>query len=283
MVAHSLSLSHEERTADQPRAKQLHPVILNRIDQINESIKLLRLQIPRGENIRFLPGQWLDVHVPDVPKAGGFTITSTPDDAQSKSASTKGFLELAVQRSPRNPPAAWLWRSPSEILGSVLNVRVGGSFIWPPPGIEIDQIKNLVFIAGGVGINPLVSIAAHLAQTQDMPERVSFLYSTRGILNERICFLSRLQNIFPSDDSKRRLALYLTGNHEVNAQIEESVCIHHRRITEEDILTALGDVSERSGVICYVCGPPGMTDKFVEVLGTAPGMDPRHVFCERWW
>lgn len=61
-------------------------------------------------------------------------------------------MELAVQESPSNPSAAWLWRPKEEILGKELNIRVGGNFVWPPAGIDLDSIKNVVFIAGGVGI-----------------------------------------------------------------------------------------------------------------------------------
>ena len=104
--------------------------------------------------MQFRPGQWLDVHIRGLPHAGGFTITSTPQDADpSVGLITKdGYLELAIQRSPRNPPAAWLWQPESEILGSDLLVRIGGSFVWPPPGIDAKGIKRVVFVAGGVGI-----------------------------------------------------------------------------------------------------------------------------------
>ncbi len=78
-------------------------------------------------------------------------MTSTPAEALQHDP----FLELAVQKSPDNPPAAWLWRKPSHILGSELRVRVGGSFTWPPNGWSKGQIENVqkvVFVAGGVGI-----------------------------------------------------------------------------------------------------------------------------------
>jgi hypothetical protein len=123
----------------------------------------------------FLPGQWLDVHIPSIPTAGGFTITSTPVDAQAlpspevhaeplqllgeveagssiPSQGREPFVELAVQDSPANPPAAWLWKPKSEIIGKEVNIRVGGSFVWPPTGVDLQKIKNVVFIAGGVGI-----------------------------------------------------------------------------------------------------------------------------------
>ena len=85
--------------------------------------------------------------VPGVRRAGGFTITSTPKDLMRDK-----YLELAIQNSPGNPPAAWLWQQASKILHSELIIRVGGSFFWPPPGIDLATIERVVFIAGGVGI-----------------------------------------------------------------------------------------------------------------------------------
>lgn len=66
-------------------------------------------------------------------------------------------MELAVQESPSSPPAAWLWRPKEEILGKQLSIRVGGSFVWPPSGVDLGQITNIVFVAGGVGIKYVCS------------------------------------------------------------------------------------------------------------------------------
>ncbi len=69
-----------------------------------------------------------------------------------------------------------------------------------------------------------------------------------------------------------------------NQQLEIPVVkTHRRRIRHRDLHAALGPVSERDATVAYVCGPAGMTDEFVEVLGKAEGMDSRRVFCERWW
>jgi hypothetical protein len=100
--------------------------------------------------VKFLPGQWLDTFIPGLPKAGGFTITSTPSEARPSSSSPP-YLELAVQLSS-NPPAQWLSRPADDILGTQLTVRVGGSFTWPPYGVDSVHIDRLVLIAGGVGI-----------------------------------------------------------------------------------------------------------------------------------
>jgi hypothetical protein len=62
------------------------------------------------------------------------------------------YVELAVQHAPSNPASAWLWRPKDEIQGQELSIRIGGSFVWPPSGINLDETKKVLFIAGGVGI-----------------------------------------------------------------------------------------------------------------------------------
>ena len=53
--------------------------------------------------------------------------------------------------------------------------------------------------------------------------------------------------------------------------------IRSRRILEEDLVAAATDPD----TVCYVCGPPPMTDNFVDVLGRIVGAE--RVFHERWW
>lgn len=148
-------LSHLERTAAEPREIGLHPVTLAGIDQVNDNIRLLQLDFHDAQNgVSFQAGQWLDVFVPDplVKKPGGFTVTSPPASALPNSRNKKPpHIELAVQYSPRNPPAAWLWQPSSQILGKSLHIRFGGSFIWPPAN-RTQLPKKVVMVAGGVGI-----------------------------------------------------------------------------------------------------------------------------------
>ena len=56
-----------------------------------------------------------------------------------------------------------------------------------------------------------------------------------------------------------------------------------RRMTEADLLDALGPIDERHGVVAYVCGPPAMTDWAVDTLKVAEGMEAARIFCEKWW
>ncbi|KAM5467864.1 hypothetical protein MauCBS54593_005142 [Microsporum audouinii] len=175
------SKPHELRTAGQPRQSSFYQLKVYHISQINPTIRLVRFNIISGCDsldwsggisesfsnkqyppLRFLPGQWLDVHIPNIKHAGGFTITSTPQDASPQpttnaatddSNSSLPYLELAVQFSPTNPAAKWFWQPVELILNTPVKVRVGGNFVWPPPnGMSIDEIQKIVLVAGGVGI-----------------------------------------------------------------------------------------------------------------------------------
>ncbi|KAK0248039.1 hypothetical protein LTR01_000701 [Friedmanniomyces endolithicus] len=301
------SIPHEDRTATEPRENRLEPVVLSHIREVNDNVRLLRLNaIDPNHTIKFLPGQWIDTFIPGQRKAGGFTISSTPFEARPSSHSPP-YLELAVQKS-KNPPAQWLWRPQEEILGSQLVVRAGGSFVWPPPRLNATKIDRLVLVAGGVGINPLISIFSYLIRSVTRPKEIHFIYTTRvspssgDIDPQTILFLPRLMDLVAAiaQPTNITLSVFLTGPAAEGAATDDRGIIEHgklpnrtfgRRVTEADLVRAVdgyrtpvfGSEHDRQGTVCYVCGPPRMTDEFVGFLSRQNGMSEERVLCEKWW
>jgi NAD(P)H-flavin reductase len=203
-----------------------------------------------------------------------------------------------VKKSVADPAAQWqwLWQEPaSKILDSTLQVRVGGSFVWPPPGVVVSLLRKVVFVAGGVGVNPLMSMLSHLAEGRagiGPNTEVHFLYSMRdpgdGARHaERFLFLDRIQSIFAENKVKGQLRLFLTsgkgeGLHEVEAR-NGRIPFQNRRVGLDDIGTAIGQ-DKRFSVV-YVCGVPTMTDDFVGQLTSQGGLglEPYRVLFEKWW
>ncbi|TAQ85793.1 hypothetical protein B7494_g5881 [Chlorociboria aeruginascens] len=309
-----------------------HIVLLRKIQFFSPSILILHLcPIETGlrhRHLVFRPGQWVDLLIPSIPKAGGFTITSTPaqllrslprrdlngkgnedrelDEDGNAKVERYPFLELAIQKSS-NPHAAWLWRPEPEILNKELRVRVGGSFVWPPIfyGDEDGKgVGRVMFVAGGVGVNPLVSMLSYLGEVYGEVEKgegrgeslaVRFLYSVRdpggerssGELEERILFYRRILQAFEGLGIEGILELFLTGGNEEGRLdwelMDGKVRVRERRITGEDLLRVLGTVEERKRTVCYICGVPKMTDEFVNLVKNGEGMDRRHVLSEKWW
>lgn len=205
-------------------------------------------------------------------------------------------------------------------------MRVGGSFVWPPPSPSLvlkdgdvdskaqqQKLQRVVFIAGGVGINPLMSMLSHItelkatlnvqskARSHDAENvdgklgfKIVFLYSSKHVpaTDGEILFLSRLKQCFDILGEEGELRLFLTGKATLPADRElgqaaqhstGDVRIQERRITPDDVRDVLGPVAERGGTVFYACGVPTMTDTFVKVAEMAEGMRAENVLCERWW
>ncbi|KAF1841315.1 uncharacterized protein K460DRAFT_318122 [Cucurbitaria berberidis CBS 394.84] len=305
-------LSHQERTATEPREKELHTAIVSKITPVNDRIKTIRFDIGDKNGFNFLPGQWLDVFVPDVEKAGGFTITSSPRDALPQTdPEHRPYFELAIQDSPTNPPAAWLWQPVEEIQGKEVKVRVGGSFVWPPLGLDAKRIKRAVFIAGGVGINPIMSMLSYIHRSYPNLQ-VRVLYSTKVPSHEtgptEVLYLPEILDLFRrprSETTIDRLELFFTGTWDgsdmgtkneapinplmaltlpkLDSDTEVPVLAWTHRIDESALSNAVGDPKQAQASVFYVCGPPDMTDELVQFLKEQKSVKPERVFCEKWW
>lgn len=153
-------------------------------------------------------------------------------------------------------------------------------------------------MAGGVGVNPIMSMVSAMhglgvGEGGGMVRCVRVLYSVKKTVGEEeVLFYERLRRIAESYEGNGevdfRLVLFETGGGDGPAAGDgkgrrKSVAHKARRIGEADLLEALGPEKERENTVVYVCGPPEMTDEFVEVLGKVHGMEGRRVLCEKWW
>lgn len=160
--------------------------------------------------------------------------------------------------------------------------------------------------------SPLISILSHLSnnsfQTPHHPTNIHFLYSSRlppgpsetssseETLNQ-ILFLPRLRQIIRSQLHSHRLRisldLFLTDLASSSPLLTSSaghladLTIHSRRISEHDLRSAVvggdGKLDPRE-TVCYVCGPPQMTDQMVQLLGPFLGEGAeKRVLFEKWW
>ncbi|KAK4188217.1 hypothetical protein QBC35DRAFT_496970 [Podospora australis] len=293
--------THIERTANEPRDSSLHDLIIKSINQISPVIRIIQLSIPppttSSRSIQYLPGQWLDLyHPPFTPnqKPGGFTITSSP----SPSSPQNTTIELAIQSSPSNPPAAYLWQDPpTSLLNTPVKVRIGGSFVFPPPSPSF-PVKKVVFVAGGVGINPLMSMLSFISQdpalANHLDVRVLYGFKDPGLPEHlsHVLFLGRIVGLFASSKLKGKVELFITQSKSTdNNNLTElkvggaSVPVNRRRIELGDVKEVLGEDIQDS--VVYICGVPAMTDELAEGLISLPpkglGIDSKRVLYEKWW
>ncbi len=135
------------------------------IANLTQTVKAFTLELDQGP-YRFLPGQWVDLYL-DVGgriEIGGYSITSSPLQ--------RGTIELTVRRARSHPAALYLHERAR--IGELVVVSEGqGDFFYHP-----QMGQSLVLIAGGIGINPLMSMLRTI--DQDLAEaHVALFYSIR--------------------------------------------------------------------------------------------------------
>lgn len=185
-------------------------------------------------------------------------------------------------------------------MNAPVSFRIGGNFTFPPLTLgrnEFTQIDNVVLIAGGVGVNPIMSMVSAMdlqgtGKLGGMPKRIRLLYSSKRGADqegkpEEILFEERLQAVArkwkKKDDVDFGYTFFETSGSRAGGDRTAEFTTLERRISHDDLLEALGPEERRSRTLVYVCGLPAMTDGFVDVLKKTPGMDEKRVLCEKWW
>lgn len=70
---------------------------ISELAQLSPTTTRMRLRV-ESPTFTFVPGQWVDVYIPDIDHVGGYSLTSLPSELPR--------VELAVKASA-HPPAAW--------------------------------------------------------------------------------------------------------------------------------------------------------------------------------
>lgn len=190
-------------------------------------------------------------------------------------------------------------------MNAPVRFRIGGNFTHPPMAFsmqEFQSIDNIVLIAGGVGINPIMSMVSAMdlqgaKRMGGLPPRLRILYSSKRGINEsgkpeEVLFEERLSAITAKraqkqDDVDFKYTFFDTSQNASTGSEKKDVPgnmqVLQRRIAHDDLFEALGPENKRQNTLVYVCGLPAMTDEFVELLRKAPGMEEKRVLSEKWW
>lgn len=263
---------HLERTANVVRQEVVCAAKVCRTADESPSVKRLHLLVADKE-FAFKAGQWVDFFIPGVSVVGGFSICSSP-----KLLEQERMIELAVKYA-NHPPSLWIHNQCA--LGSEVALRVGGEFCFDPQPTEIS--RNLVLIAGGVGINPLLSILRHAVDLHR--ERVSkgsgyeigkirLFYSAKN--TSELLFKKNILDLVNEFPEKIACSLHVTKQTtQISADLKPYIT--EGRITEEQIRD---QISEET--LFYICGPPPMTDFFSKQLENSQ-VPREHICFEKWW
>src|SRR3989338_1431019 len=134
----------------------------------------LQVTFTTSEPFTFKPGQYTSVRIANSTKH--FSIVNSPDE--------KGIISIATRLRDSD------FKNSLQKLAIGAQIELGpisGSFILPQ-----DISKPLVFIAGGIGITPYISMLRYVTE-QKLPYKITLLYSNRD--QNSSAYLQELKNI----------------------------------------------------------------------------------------
>jgi len=257
-------------------SRAMNAATIQKIRNISPTVKQMLVHVHNKE-LTFKPGQWVDFFIPHISATGGYSMCSTPSTFRDTQT-----LELAVKYST-HPPAHWVHNKCVE--GDEVTMQVGGSFFYERTRENLRD--NLLLIAAGVGINPLLSIMkqineSHHSITAQSNDTTTFgktlLFYTATTCDELI-FKDDISAIADEDSSFK--IHYFATREPTNTPLPDDVM--GRRMSVSDIehgLVANGvDVSD---VITYMCAPEPMMKEMDDAL-TAMGVHKKNIRYESWW
>lgn len=260
---------HLQRTVTKPRNEIISKAEVLEMKNLSNTVLLLRLQVD-NKNFSFKAGQWVDMFIPGVETVGGFSMSSPPH-----LLSETGQLHLAVKYAT-HPPALWVHTKCQ--VGSEVRLRVGGDFHYP---LDSDTgQKDLLLLAGGVGVNPLYSMLQHFVYCLQLKEDAfpkdslaHMLYSAKS--EEELIFKDELLSITKSV-SNVKLSLFSSQE-----KPSSPSPVLYGRIEASDVLGAMSrlDVTHTD---VFLCGPLPFIEDMKSHCKSAGVPDVR-VHYESWW
>ena len=268
---------------------------VHQLHQISPTTKELRLQLdspqPGAQSVfAFEPGQWVDVHIPAINEVGGYSIASLPSELP--------LLDLAVKASA-HPPAAWC--TSCAKVGDRVAIQVGGKLV-------LRETEAALFVAGGVGINPLYSILRAWCLRTGAHSRAALLFTARSRA-ERL-FAAQLEELARQHPTRLRVSIHTTreppeptavaagpgvvggaqgriGELELETALrwlgcEANAVLERRAVPWQDVRARQSGTAAlaTAATAAYVCGPARMTD---DTVGTLKRMGVPYVYSEQWW
>ncbi|WP_328304711.1 NADH:ubiquinone reductase (Na(+)-transporting) subunit F [Actinomycetospora sp. NBC_00405] len=250
LVIELLNYDEEIIRSGLPLRKGTVEVLAN--DAVTHDMRHLVVKQIAGEDIKFFPGQYMDLTVPDTGEVRSFSMANLPN--------REGVFEFVIKIYPDGAFSQFLEHKVS--IGDRLEVEA-------PFGtctLRENRTSDIVFIGGGAGMAPMLGLLRALAEKDgDRKARLYYGARTKGDL----CF----------EDELRALEEKIPGFKYVPA-------LSHHEGDDWDGATGLITEVVRDGepnlegMDAYVCGPPPMVDAAIALL-TQRGMDTRNIFYDK--
>jgi len=222
--------------------------VVEEIEELTSDIRRLRLKITDDEPFQFKPGQYVDVHIPgDEEHHRSFSMANT--------VSEPNVLEFMIKLYPGGRFSGLLADGAITVGDELKVTGPYGVFTLRP-----SSPRRLLFIGGGAGMAPILSLLRSLQETETERE-ATYYYGARTE-----------GDLFHLDELGSLPAQFVPAlSEDSNGWTGETGLI-------TDVVDRLeDDVTE---VDAYVCGPPPMVEAAVALL-EARGVPEAHIYFDK--
>jgi propane monooxygenase reductase subunit len=221
-------------------------------DAVTHDMRHLVLRLIEPAEVKFFPGQYLDISIPGTDIVRSFSMANT--------TSRGGLLEFVIKVYPDGQFSRFLAEKLAE----------GDRLDWTGPfGVFTlrEGEGDLVFVGGGAGMAPILSLLRAMAE-RGLQRKATFFYGART--RSDLCFEPELREL------ERRLPgfRYIPALSEPGPDEEwdgETGLI-------TDVVQRLA--SNLAQVHAYVCGPPPMVEAALPLLARL-GVEEKRVYYDK--
>ena len=202
--------------------------------------------------VEFKPGQYVELTIPDTDIRRAYSMSNT--------SNWQGELEFLIRLQANGQFSSYL-RDSAKLGDQLLVTAPKGQF-----GFHGERLTTAIFIAGGTGIAPFLSILREMAEFDENRPVLLFF----GVNNDAESFLQQeladLQNQLP--DLQVTLCVW---------QVSENSLAFHG--TPADALK-LHLENHPGDYDIYLCGPPLLVDA-INKIAIAAGINEQQIFVEK--
>jgi Na+-transporting NADH:ubiquinone oxidoreductase subunit F len=231
---------------------------LTEVNDLTHDIKLFRFELLEPETIDFVPGQYIQFFTPAYEKSSeevyrAYSIASDPQQ--------NNIIDLIVRLVPGGICTTYMfdYLKPGDqatIIGPFGDFRLA------------DTDSEMIFIAGGSGMAPFVSILSDMRNNQN-PRKATYYFGANKV-NE-LFFLDEMKKLQDELQNFKFVPVVASPEESDNWQGQTGL------VTE----VVAKDNENASACEAYLCGSPGMIDASIKVLCQDLGVDEAKVYYDK--
>jgi len=224
-------------------------------DAVTHDMRHLVLRLVSPGEIKFFPGQYMDISVPGTGQVRSFSMANT--------SSRDGLLEFVIKVYPDGLFSQFL----DQELAVGDRVELTGPF-----GVFTlrESDAELVFVGGGAGMAPILSLLRSMAE-RGIHRTATFFYGARG--QRDLCFTQELRAIAEKLPEFRYVPALSDHDPDHGDWDGETGLI-------TEVVKRLAGNAALVGAHAYVCGPPPMVEAAIPLLETL-GVPDKRIYYDK--